>query len=122
MCIPFFFIHNVFVYLIDCSVVQSHFCMYWQAKKIHMTCFIAISALFWCPGTEAEISPRSTCMPKIMLGAVVNCGEIKENEIKNSVFCVMHSHINIVSEIGHRQHSWCEKLSGSFTEEKIIEV
>ena len=45
----------------------------------------------------------------------------KANEIKTSVFCVMHSHINIVIEIGHKQHSWCEILSGSFTEE-ITEV
>lgn len=33
----------------------------------------------------------------------------------------MDSHINIVIETGHKQHSWCEILSGSFTEEKIID-
>ena len=96
--------------------------MYWQTRKIHVTCFIAISALLWCSGTEPEISPRSTCMPKIMLGAVANSGEKKQMKLRPLSCCVMHSHINIVIDIGHKQHSWCEILSGNFTEEKIIEV
>jgi len=47
-----------------------------------MTSFIAISALFWCSGTEPEISPRFTCMPKIMLGAAVNSGEKKQMKLR----------------------------------------
>lgn len=83
MCVPFFFFsYNAIVHLIDCSVVQSHFYMYWQTKKIHMTCFIAISDLLWCSGTEPEISLRSTYMPKIMLGAGVNSGEKKQMKLR----------------------------------------
>lgn len=61
-------------------------------------------------------------MPKIMLGAVANSGEKKQMKLRPLSCCVMHSHINIVIDIGHKQHSWCEILSGNFTEEKIIEV
>ena len=82
MCVPFFLSYNAIVHLIDCSVVQSHFYMYWQTKKIHMICFIALSDLLWCSGTEPEISPRSTYMPKIMQSAVVNSGEKKQMKLR----------------------------------------
>lgn len=58
MC-RFFRCNAIAQLMVEC---KHNFHLYWEVKKICVTCFIAVFVLLWWHGLESAVSPRYACI------------------------------------------------------------
>ena len=87
--------------------------MYWETKKIHVTCFIAIFALLWVSGTEPTISLRNAYNVGTFFSQVLQLRELRCTALCSLPMVIPREGIGPTAVESHfcKRHIWSTDAS-----------